>query len=416
MNPKRPVNAVGLSLVVLVLLTMCAIAAWASTEKVLHNFGAAGDGANPQAGMVFDNQGNLYGTTVNGGLANCGACGIIFQLAPNQNGTWAENVLHNFNGQDGGFDPNPVVFDRRGNLYGASPCAGQDCFLFVGGTVFQLTPSAGGNWAFRVIWNLEDNYHDGAYPSGLGFDGSGHLYVSNLEGGTGGDGLVFLLGQVSVLNWYEIVAHYFVGGSGDGSGPTGALAFDNSGNVYGVTTDGGAHNDGTVYKLTPNHSSFGWSETILYQFTGGNDGKFPNGVVLDAAGNLYGTTEEGGAGGLGTVFELTPNQNGTWTENVLHSFAGGSDGATPLSWPTLDAAGNLDGTTNQGGPSNAGTVYKVTQSQGQWQESILYSFTGGADGGNPYSSVVLDSAGNIYGTAYHGGAYNNGGVAFEISR
>jgi uncharacterized repeat protein (TIGR03803 family) len=409
MNPKRSVDSVGLSLVILVLLTMCAITAWASTEKVLHNFGAAGDGANPSAGMSFDAQGNLYGTTVNGGAG----LGVIYQLVPNQDGSWTENVLHEFSGQEGGYDPNPVIFDRRGSLYGGSPCGPPDCSFYGGGTVFQLMPGSNGSWAFRVIYGFTG---PGENPSGLGFDNAGHLYGTTVEGGSSRDGIVFLLGQVSVSGWYAIVAHNFLGPPNDGDLPGGALAFDSSGNIYGVTGEGGSHDVGIVYKLTPNHNRFGWTETILYEFTGGSDGKFPNGVVLDAAGNLYGTTEEGGADGLGTVFELTPNQNGTWTENVLHSFAGGSDGATPLSWPTLDAAGNLDGTTNQGGPSNAGTVYKVTQSQGQWQESILYSFTGGADGGNPYSSVVLDSAGNIYGTAYHGGAYNNGGVAFEISR
>jgi uncharacterized repeat protein (TIGR03803 family) len=420
MNPPKAFAAIRLALAMSVLLTACAVNTLASsTEKILHNFGAAGDGANPSAGMTFDAQGNLYGTTAGGGTGDCvpGPCGIIFQLTPNQNGTWTENLVHTFQGLDGGFDPNPVILDRRGNLYGASPCAHQDCFVFpnVGGVVFQITPGPNGSWDFRLIQIFSNVSQQGYYPSGLAFDPAGHLYGTTSGGGPAADGVAFLLGQVSVSGWYEIVAHYFTGGSGDGSGPTGALAFDNSGNVYGVTTDGGAHNNGTVYKLTPNHDSFGWSETVLYEFTGGNDGKFPNGVVLDAAGNLYGTTEEGGAGGLGTVFELTPNQNGTWTENVLHSFAGGSDGAAPQYAPTLDAVGDLYGTALRGGSGSAGIVYELTPSGGQWQENIVYSFTGGADGGSPYCGVVLDNSGNVYGTTYSGGAYNNGGVAFEIT-
>jgi len=265
-----------------------------------------------------------------------------------------------------------------------------------------------------VLDGFADPGLQGSDPGGLAFDNAGRLYGTAGGGGQFADGVTFLLGQVSVFNWYEIVAHAFAGGN-DGDNPGGPLTFDASGNIYGTTMDGGPHSAGIVYKLMPNHSSFGWSETILYEFTGSSDGSQPNGVIFDTAGNLFGTTSGGGSTGEGTVFELTPNSDGGWSESVLHSFAGGSDGAAPQSQVTFDTGGNLYGTTLRGGSGGAGTAFQLTPSGGQWSETVLYSFCGGSDGGSPYGEVILDNAGNLYGTASAGGAYGSG-VAFEISR
>ncbi|MFI5115931.1 MAG: choice-of-anchor tandem repeat GloVer-containing protein, partial [Terriglobales bacterium] len=265
----------------------------AAQEKVLYTFqGGTGDGAFPQAGLIFDTAGNLYGTTSLGGAYGFGT---VFELTPTAGGTWTEKVLYSFknDGTDGSNPKAGVIFDAAGNLYGttslggAGVCQGAGC-----GTVFELTPAAGGTWTEKVL-------------------------------------------------------HSF-GGATDGVIPEAGLIFDAAGNLYGTTGYGGPYNWGTVFELTPAAGGT-WTENVLYSFQGGADGAGPAaGLVFDAAGNLYGTTEVGGAGvcqgnGCGTVFELTPAAGGTWTENVLYRFQSGADGANPYDALIFDAAGNLYG-------------------------------------------------------------------------
>jgi len=206
------------------------------------------------------------------------------------------------------------------------------------------------------------------------------------------------------------------------------VVFDKSGNLYGTTSQGGNSTScgifggscGVVFKLTP--VSGGWTESVLYEFTGGADGGTPyDSLVIDGKGNLYGTTSAGGTSGMGTVFELTPGSGGTWTETVLHSFAGGSDGAYPRAGLLLER-NRLYGTTVQGGTGTAcgffgggpcGTVFELIHSKTGWTESVLYSFTGGGDGGYPYGGVVRDKKGNLYGTTFQNGAFGYGTV-FEL--
>ena len=198
-------------------------------------------------------------------------------------------------------------------------------------------------------------------------------------------------------------------GAKDGHGAFGGLIFDAAGNLYGTTIYGGTHNAGTVFKLTPT-STGGWSESVLYSFkcAEGCNPQFES-LIFDGAGNLYGTTQRGGTYGYGVVFELTPTSTG-WAETVLYSFTGGSDGGNPYAGLIFDAAGNLYGTT-WSGSNGDGLVYQLTpNSDGSWMESVLYSFTRGSDGANSDAGLIFDSAGNLYGVTWGGGTYGYGTV------
>jgi uncharacterized repeat protein (TIGR03803 family) len=211
------------------------------------------------------------------------------------------------------------------------------------------------------------------------------------------------------------VLHTFTGGS-DGSFPEAGLIFDSAGNLYGTTEIGGTYNAGTAFKLSP-ASGGGYTEMVLHSFTYGSDGAVPTaGLIFDSAGNLYGTTSYGGnpTSNSGAVFELSPASGGGYTETVLHNFTGGSDGGNPYASLVLDSAGNLYGTAEGGGTSNNGTVFKMSPaSGGGYTETVLYSFTGGSDGQSPEGGLIFDSAGNLYGTTNTGGT-SRIGTAFEI--
>jgi uncharacterized repeat protein (TIGR03803 family) len=210
-----------------------------------------------------------------------------------------------------------------------------------------------------------------------------------------------------------------------GSYPASGVVFGPGGALFGTTSLGGLRGFGIVYNLRPPGSVCRsalcpWRETIIYQFVGGTDGAHPDvgNLVFDRAGNIYGTTGQGGAANQGTVYELTPSGGG-WTEKVLYSFLGGNDGAQPFSGVILDAAGNLYGTTTGGGGSGCGglgcgTVYQLTSTGSGWTENILYSFQAGATGENPYGGLIFDQAGNLYGTTLAGGS-GGGGTVFELS-
>ena len=381
---------------------MLAVPSWAQgTLKVLHNFGGPGDGYHPFDGLVFDGIGNLYGTASEGPGGGCAGngCGIVFKLKSNSDGSWSEDIVHYFNGNDGSYPVAGLVFDRHGNLYGTTSCYYGSCDT--GDTVFKLTPTSQSKWILSTLhtFNLGT---DGAYPiGGVSFDHAGRLYGTTQLGGPYGNGVVYILGPVSVFAWYEIVAHGF-GAPGDGTLPYSSLTFDADGNAYGTTDRGGANDAGTVFKLAPNRLGFGWTEAVLYSFQGkicgqSADGAGPvAGVTFDAAGNLYGTTECGGTGARGTVFKLTHNSDDTWTENVIYAFQGGNDGAQPIAPVIFDGAGNLYGTTCCGGQLTDGTIFKLTPSNGSWTETTLYTFSYG-DGSSP-GPVIFDNAGNLYGT------------------
>ena len=383
------------------------------TETVLYSFGNGTDGQNPYAGLIFDKNGNLYGTTVGGGTYTYGT---VFELTPQAGGGWTEKVLYSFGNGTDGHNPGGLIMDAAGNLYGTTNRGG----TYGAGTVFELTPQAGGGWTETVLYSF-GNGTDGADPlGGLIFDAAGDLYGTTSRGGTYGGGMVFELTPQAGGGWKEKVLHGF-GNGPDGAGPLAGVIFDATGNLYGTTYEAGAYAQGTVFELTlglTRHVGLDWTETVLHDFSlNGPDGAFPYGsLIFDAAGNLYGTTYEAGASSVGAVFELTPEAGGGWTETVLHNFNfNGADGQNPYAGLTLDAAGNLYGTTVVGGTYNYGTVFELTpQAGGGWTEKVLYSFGNGTDGAKPLAGLIFDASGNLYGTTDQGGT-SGFGTVFELT-
>lgn len=246
--------------------------------------------------------------------------------------------------------------------------------------------------------------------TGVIFDRSGDLYGTNFTGGTGGLGTVYELSPSADGTWTEKTLYSF-GSVPDAGLPYGRVVLDAVGNLYGVTYQGGTYNSGAVYELSPS-SNGNWTEDILYSFSNGLDGAYPQSpLVFDLAGNLYGTAAGGGTNHCGTVFELSPN-NGAWAFQVLYRFGSSGDGCDPVGNLVFDQQGNLFSTTADGGSSGTGTVFELQPlSGGGWQESVLYSFPGLAE---PFSGVLIDKAGNLYGTGRKDGQYNAGTV-FELS-
>lgn len=334
------------------------------TEQVLHSFNFT-NGQYPYANLIFDSVGNLYGTTLRGGAH---ANGTVFELLPKVGGGWTEKVLHNFSatGTEGTSPFTNLIFDAAGNLYGTAYSGGDvACVTDNGGacgTVFELSPTGAGDWTLRVLHRFKGT--DGAYPvAGVIFDAFGNLYGTTSGGGPSllnQLGTVFELSPTASGTWAEKVLHHFKTAD-DGNQPFAGLIFDASGNLYGTTPYGGdgAGSNGTVFELSPTATG-DWIEKVLYSFITAADGAVPYaGLIRDAAGNLYGTTSLGGANHYGTVFELSPTGVGKWTERVLRSF-NGADGNDPQAGLIMDTVGNLYGTTVEGGAHRDGTVFEIT--------------------------------------------------------
>jgi uncharacterized repeat protein (TIGR03803 family) len=400
-----------------------------SLEKVIYNFQGAPDGSLPQASLIADQAGNLYGTTETGGTAAC-TCGTVFELTPpaTAGGAWAETVLYSFQGgtSDGSEPSGTLVFDAVGNLYGTTLAGGNRK-----GTVFELSPpaTAGGAWSETVLLVFPGDGSTGAGPfAGLTLDAAGNLYGTTLNGGgtstkcSGGCGTVFELSPPATAGgaWTETVLYSFGVFIGDGIFPAGDLTFDGAGNLYGTTTTGFG-NRGIVFQLVPNNG--GWTENILHQFVF-TDGALPAGRVLFKARNLYGTTFDGGSVGVGVVFKLTePAVPGhPWKETTLYNFTGGKDGANPAAGLIYDKAGNLYGTASEGGlrnslSSNNGTVFELSPpavSGGAWTENTLHEFGGKTygDGTRPLGGLILPN-GKFYGTSSSGGP-NSAGMVYSV--
>ena len=390
--PSWSINYGPVLAALLTLLCVLAPAVLAQTFSVLRQFKSGPGGINPYAGVVLDGKGNLYGTTSNDGAFTCGT---VFRL----NAAGKEKVLYSFTGigGDGAFPwYGSLVRDSSGNLYGTTTSGGiydQFC-LFGCGTVFKVDASGKETVLYRFTGTGGDSYEPWA---GLVRDSTGNLYGMTPFGGPGW-GMVFKVDPTGK----ETILYGFTG-STDGGNPLGGLVRDAKGNLYGTTSYGGSSFAGNVFKLDPTGT-----ETVLYSFTGSTDGNSPSGgLIRDSAGNLYGTTFLGGAAGYGTVFKV----NTQGQETVLYSFTGGADGLNP-SYGNLvrDSAGNLYGTTPQGGSSDFGVVFKIDTTG---KETVLHSFSG-SDGKIPYGTLARDKAGNLYGTTYEGGAYG-GGVVFKIA-
>jgi uncharacterized repeat protein (TIGR03803 family) len=309
-----------------------------------------------------------------------------------------------------------LIQDGAGNLYGTATRGGQKGY----GSVFEFVPAANGGPTRKALYSFLGGA-DGAEPEApLLFDAAGNLYGTTYRGGGGEEGTVFQLHPDGAGQWTENVIHTFLSGS-DGGFPMAGLAIDGAGNLYGTTRTGGDPHCqcGAVYELTPQQNGQ-WSETTIHAFTGGNDGSDPEaGLTFDQSGNLYGTTSQSNFGGFGgTAFELTPAGNGAWNETVLHEFIGSPDGAGPEGGVTFDGSGNIYGTTVSGGlaecgeGSGCGTVYELSPNAGGWAESILYFFAGGSSGDvfSPGGNLIFDDFGNLYGTAQQSESNGPGGL------
>jgi uncharacterized repeat protein (TIGR03803 family) len=403
LTPPRGVGVV-LAGIVFVLL-MAAQPTRAQTLKVLYSFTGGSDGGSPQAGLIRDAAGNLYGTTSYGGNTSClppNGCGTVFKL--DSNGT--ETVLYSFDGSpdDGELPRGSVAMNATGDLYGTTYFGGSHNQ----GTLFKL--NATGAEKGRYIFAGGD---DGANPyGGLVRDKAGNIYGTTSQdgnmscnGGTG-CGTVFKLDTSR-----KVMVLYTFTGWPDGAIPEAGLVLDGAGNLYGTTYYGGSFNFGTVFKLDQ-----AGVETVLHSF-GGTDGRNPDaGLALDSTGNLYGTTEIGGDTscnypyGCGTAFKVSPSGS----ETTLYSFTGGEDGEYPRGGLVLDPEGNLYGTTYGG----FGTLFQLDKTG---KETTLYTFSGSPGGANPAGTLVLDAAGNLYGTTYFGGlnctefGSDGCGVVFEFT-
>jgi len=427
---QRATTAALVSAILLVLMVFATQSAQAQTFNVLHNFTGEQDGQFPFAGLTMDQAGNLYGTAAKGGAGY----GTVFKLK-RSGSSFLFNPLYSFGeGNDGAGPTAPVIFGKDGTLYGTTIAGGGSqnggCANFLGypgcGTVFNLRPyptvckTALCDWNETVLYRFTGG-GDGAGPDGaLLFDQAGIIYGTAPIGGIdscfgNGCGVVYKL-TPSNGGWVQSVLYSFLGNNGgpDGGVPHSGVVFDRAGNLYGTTYVGGNGNQGgTVFQLTPSGS--GWMENQIYVFQRGNDGGNPlAGVIFDSSGSLYGATISYGTGGGGTAFELTPS-DGSWALTILHGFVGGNEcGGPQYGSLVMDQAGNLYGTTYCDGANNAGSVFKLTPSGGTWMYTSLHDFTGSNDGGHPVGGVTLDSNGNLYGTASVGGKYN-GGVIWEIT-
>jgi uncharacterized repeat protein (TIGR03803 family) len=378
--------------------------AWAQTETIAYSFTGGSDGGSPSGGVILDSKGNLYGAAESGGANGAGA---IFELTPSSGGGWAEQVLYSFNGfanqNDGYFPFGGLVFDKKGNLYGTT-IGGGPSFQ---GTAFELSRGSNGTWTETVIYNFAGGTSVGS-PQSMSFaiDGAGNLYGISVSGCAYGYGCIFEL--VAGSPWTLKILHSFTGGN-DGYEPFGGSpVLDGAGNLYGSTTGGGLHDYGVLFKLTP-QSNGTWSEKVLYSFNGLGGVAAPTGkLTIDSQGNIYGTAYD--------AFELSPDSNGIYKEKDLHFFTGGKDGALPEAGVTSDSAGNLYGTTNTGG-AHRGTVFELSPgSNGTWTEKVLHAFSAtGGDGVYPYVfPLSVDGQGHLYGVTSTGGS-SNYGVVYEVT-
>ncbi|HEY2476342.1 MAG TPA: choice-of-anchor tandem repeat GloVer-containing protein [Candidatus Cybelea sp.] len=387
-----------------------------ATEKVLYSFSGGTDGGGPIGSIAFDSSGDAFGTTHFGGVVKCGGnygggCGVVFELIPNKSGAWSETPLYAFNdGSDGGFPNAGLILDKTGNLYGTASTGGSSACSIGCGVVYELRKNGG--WSESILQTFTGS--DGEFPNAVLLPSShGTLYSTTWFGGSTGNGTVFSLSPTG-SGWTERVLYSF-GGTTDGSAPAGGVIADRSGNLYGTTYKFDGDNDGVAFELRKRAHGL-WKDSVLYTFTNNGGGEDPYaGLIMSSNRKLFGAAIEGGPDNGGVVFGLVLNKHHAWTEKVVHAFGSAGDGSSPYGGLVADKSGNLYGTTVFGGTSNSGTVYELSHSHGKWIERILYSFSGGSDGANPNGALTLDRSGNLYGTAEDGGQSGHG-VVFEIIR
>jgi uncharacterized repeat protein (TIGR03803 family) len=363
----------------------------AQSYKVLYSFSPASAGSYPSGHVIRDAHGNFYGTTAEGGKTNTG---VVFKV----NSAGKETLLQGLGGIAGAWPASGVIEDAAGNLYGTATQGGAYNF----GLVFKVSATG----EETALYNFTGGADGGIPVAQLIQDAAGNFYSTTQYGGSSGAGVVYKLDPTGA----ETVLYSFTGGA-DGAYPFAPVIRDTQGRLYGTTPSGGTYGSGVVFSVDEQDV-----ETVVYTFTGGNDGGQPNGgLIQDAEGNLYGVTSVGGAYGAGVVFKLDPSGN----ETVLYAFTGGADGGSPDGPLLRDAAGNLYGTTYEGGvpacdwASGCGTVFRMTATG---KEAVIYAFPGAGSGTSPLGGLIQDALGNIYGTAEDKGPHNANGVIFEISR
>ncbi len=358
--------------------------------------------------LLMDRSGKLYGTSEGGQPGTCAAYGMVYQLKQAGSG-WVLNPLHCFTaplgGNDGALpiDYGGLTFGPDGNIYGTTNEGGINNGTDSLGTVFKLTPPPTAcstslcPWDSTILYKFGTNNPDGVFPSGnVVFDAAGNMYGTTELGGHG-DGGAFEMTYANGV-WTESLIYAF----DDGAEPQAGLILDGAGNLYGTLPYGGL-GYGIVFQLTPGQS--GWTQNVVYRFTNGADGRTPSaGLVMDSAGNMYGATYLGGNGNGGVIYELSPSGGG-WTFSVVYSLHGNGG---PMSALTMDAAGNLYGTTHNDGMFQLGNIFELSPGQNGWTYTDLHSYALGDDGEDPYAGVTIAPDGTLYGVG--------GSVAWQIAR
>lgn len=379
----------------------------AQTYSEIYHF-TSDDGGPLTSTLLMDRGGKLYGTTEYGSFRTCGWAGMVYQLKP-VGSNWVLNPLHCFTaplgGNDGALpiDYGGLTFGPDGNIYGTTNEGGINNGSDSLGTVFKLSPpitvclTALCPWDSTLLYKFSTNTPDGTFPNGnVVFDPDGSMYGTTGFGGHGA-GAAFKMTHANGI-WTESLIYAF----SDGGEPEAGMIMDRAGNLYGTLTIGGL-GYGMVFQLTP--GEFGWTENVVYRFTNGADGKTPYaGLVMDSAGNMYGATVAGGANNGGVIYELSPSGNG-WNFHVLYSLAGYGG---PQSALTMDAAGNLYGTTLTDGSNLLGNIFELSPGGGGWTYTDLYSFAHGDAGAEPIAGVTIAPDGTLYGVS--------GTVAWKITR
>jgi uncharacterized repeat protein (TIGR03803 family) len=378
-------------------LAAVASGAEAQTLNIVHNFTGGKDGANPDDGFTMSPTGILYGTASGGGAQGAG---VVFRITANGK----EAVMHDFGvGTDGATPNGGVILDGSGALYGTTAGGGDSG----SGAVFKID-----RMHESVLYSFAGGTDGSSPQAALAMDADGNLYGTTSAGGMSGNGTVFELVAPKKKNgkWKEVVLYSF-GAGPDGAVPLAGVTFDAAGNLYGTTSVGGTDGFGTIFQLK--HDGTKWTEKVLHGFQNADDGAYPYaGFVADSHGVLYGAATQGGVQGGGTIFTLTQTKNGAWKFAVITSVPGwGISGS--FRNLLLDEAGNIYGTTHCDGDDSAGTIFKLAPSGKSWTYTLLYTFTGGSDGQFTISNLVLKN-GALYGTTLNGGQ-DGAGVVYKLT-
>jgi hypothetical protein len=387
-----------------------------AAERVVYSFQGAADGAAPQAALLADGRGGFYGTTAFGGKIDCdNGCGAIFHLAPAANGNFVESTAYRFDRssyEDGAHPLGALVADASGALYATAQSGGSFCPIDGCGAVVKLTPRSGGGFSESVIYSFSGGNDGGNPTAGLTIDARGNLFGTTQSGGVAGGGVAFELSP-SHGAYAQRVIHAFGSQGGDGMYPSGSLIADANGNLYGLTSAGGAGAAGTAFVLSP--ANGGYVETQLYAFTGRSDGGAPAGSLsFGPHGALYGTASAGGPFKSGVVFALVPGSHNSGVERVLHVFS--TIGAQPQAGVLVDRNGALYGTTaldqlpacTQG--NGCGIAFRMVPRGDGFDYSVLHVFGRGVDGSAPLAGLTAGPGGELFGTTAAGGTAGAGTV------